>query len=524
MPNPHPNAEEAGLYVLDLLDPEAKRAFEAELDTSPDLRQHVADLSANLEALAEAVPPVQPPARIWTAISERTFPAAVRPSTTSGWAAVRAMILQWLTNGWAVAAAVAVAFVTHLLLDPPMAPPMRVTSVDPASAGVPGSTHARPTGRGSEAAVAGGGSRGAGVERNAGGRNGVSGATGAGAASVARLEQEEARLQDRVRRLSEQVALLTRVLTQQTVLPAGASRLQVFRLISTNAALENLDVLSPDPRRALAANPGGGGGVAGPGTGAGQPPVSAGSSGSTGADASAGGVADAGTGAGTGSGSGGVEASSPDVALALALAAARQMAATAAPTGDDLPNAGFGPSRTAVPQESLTAGAPPTSLVPTEEAPVASGEGAMSRESIRVIDLASEAAVFAGGTGTGMSEAGAVKDAGFLPSVDGSAFGAFSPDTGQGAVAFRVPAAVGENGVLQLWVTDAQTGLVQSLGMTPLTPSVPVPQVMVMRFSVDGAAFTTPTFMITREPLGGSATPTGPVVALPPSAAPVPAP
>ncbi len=474
MPDSLSRMEDASLYVLELLEPDAKRAFESELAASPDLQQQVADLRTNLEALALAAPPSTPPARVWHAIAERTArePQPAAEPTLTFWTLVRS----WFTNGWAVATALAAVFVVHLLLEPPV----RIAALSGESSrqsrdprGIQPDRNNRP---GSVSGAASQGRPNASAARLPTASNSV--------AADPRLASETSRLQDRVRTLSDQVALLTRVLGQQSFLPAGSSRLQVFRLVSTNGNAEILETPTNEPRR-LASNT--------PDTG--SPSVSEPPGPST-----------------------PVASSTPDVSLTLALAAARQLATLAtAPglsgfTGGDLSaenTTSFPPpttSRTPIDSSLALDGANPGA----KNAAVAPTETPAVRDPIQIVDLAQNGSSFPGATG-------AIPDSGIVSTSDGSAFGAFSPDTGQGAIAFRVPGeSVDSAGVYQLWMTDSATGSVQSLGITTSAGAGAAPQVFVLRFAVDGTAVTAPTFMITREPVGGSTTPTGPVVAQPP--------
>lgn len=58
-------------YVLGTMSARARRRFEIYLRGNPPLRRSVTRWEARLCPLAEALPPVQPPARVWNAIAKR---------------------------------------------------------------------------------------------------------------------------------------------------------------------------------------------------------------------------------------------------------------------------------------------------------------------------------------------------------------------------------------------------------------------------------------------------------------------
>jgi anti-sigma-K factor RskA len=70
----------AAEYVLGTLRGRARRRFEQLLTTLPAARVAVEDWNSRLARLAEPVPAVAPPARVWSAIDARTSPRAVAGS------------------------------------------------------------------------------------------------------------------------------------------------------------------------------------------------------------------------------------------------------------------------------------------------------------------------------------------------------------------------------------------------------------------------------------------------------------
>ncbi len=495
MPDSLPHAEDASLYVLDLLDAEARRSFESELEASPELQRHVADLQVNLEALALTTPPVLPPASVWNGIARRLASEPAVPAHAAAQAVPdRLTLWAWLrhclSSGWAMAALVALAFVGHLLWNGRgnIPPPGELAAEDvppaPRSSGGPDSRATRP-GRSTSIADA---------SRSSGTAGGGSRSPSAAAAG----SDEAARLQDRVRLLSEQVAMLTHVLAQRAVLPAGSAQLQVFRLVTSNGLSDPSEAVIADLRRT--------GQAPGPGTGlAGTNPQTS-ETGTTGT-----------SGTGT-TGTTSLASATQELPLALALAAARQFASlTPSPSTD-----GAGASSVTDHSGIATRNnvqAPPSGFTapPTADGTAIPVESSGAAHTIQVVDLTSTA-----GVGPTTPPAQPAQEPTIVSSSDATAFGAFSAETGQGAIAFRVwngpSAADAPAEVYQLWMNDPHTGLVQSVGYTAIGQNPGgAAQVVVLRFNADAGAFTNPSFMITREPAGGSSFPTGPIVAQPPA-------
>lgn len=75
----------ASEYVLGTLRGRARRRFEQLLQRLPAARAAVHAWEVRLGPLAVAVPPVMPPARVWSAIATRTAPAARPAPAWSGW-------------------------------------------------------------------------------------------------------------------------------------------------------------------------------------------------------------------------------------------------------------------------------------------------------------------------------------------------------------------------------------------------------------------------------------------------------
>ena len=491
MPDSLPHAEDASLYVLDLLDAEARRSFEAELESSPDLRRHVADLQANLDALALSTPAVLPPPSVWSGIAQRIAAepapqAAVAPTAVSAPVTIWSWIQNVLVNGWAVAAVIALAFTLHVAWDRLPAGPAPDGESDGFT--LDGTDGGMRTPSGSRAPAA---SSLATARPAPGGANPAAVRTARAGTASGPSADDAARLQDRVRMLSEQVGMLTHMLAQRAVLPAGSAQLQVFRLVASNGLPDSSEATIADLRR-------------------------------TGPSGTSPQIADAGTSGnpnptGTSSGTDNttLASASQELPFALALAAARQFASVTTPTeGGDLgvptENTGLVNRNAQTPPSTIAA--PTTDGTASITDTLTSGTGTAPGNSIQILDLAT-------GTGSGgvSMPVNTATDPTLVSGSDATAFGAYSPETGLGAIAFRAQSGTTEAEVYQLWMTDPHTGLVQSVGFSAVAANSQASQVVVLRFSTSPDVLSQPTFMITREPAGGSVVPTGPIVAQPPT-------
>ena len=66
----------AAEYVLGLLTPEERRAYEARMEVDPEFRALTAVWTEDLSRLADDIPDVAPPARVQAALMDRLFPEA----------------------------------------------------------------------------------------------------------------------------------------------------------------------------------------------------------------------------------------------------------------------------------------------------------------------------------------------------------------------------------------------------------------------------------------------------------------
>lgn len=498
MPDSVPPQEDASLYVLNLLEGPDLKAFEANLAQSADLQRQVRELQVNLEALALAAPPRVPRPQVWEAIAKETTP---EPEKDVPW---WMLFCGYLRNGWAVATLVAVAWLGYALSRPDV---NRMTLAarsrsSPADASHPETGVADPSSRRDAAPATSAQARVASPH------------PGTVAASNTAESQP---LKDRVRVLSEQVAVLTQVLAQRTVLPPGSSQLRVFRLIGTNMGQEHLDAFATEAPRLRS------------------------------------------------------ETVPTDLSFALTLAAARQLAATTPPkeststsgshsssvggSSSSDPNSSSPSDTTTVTASTETSsvteagnntglvsdpttqptigetGSEVATLDPTTTAPsfaannnpvnrnATETDSSTSQDSaIQIVDLSGDVSFTSGSFSFGNLVATPEASTGSTSksastAIESMAFGTYEMETGFGSIAFRNSVDPGESGVLQLWVTDTHSGAIQSVGFT--RPTNPV---VVMRFRTDPTLFVNPNFLVTLEPEGGSATPTGPVVVQPPPA------
>ena len=216
--------EQASLYVLNLLDTDDRRLFEAQLRCDTNLRGIVQRLQAGLETevFAETAPPASP--RIWAKILERTRMDGAQvlmfPRSFSRWAqrlsaAAACLVLGatlhswWLTTRYPVLGVAGHPGLRFSTRSVSVAPAVDVhqETVSMAVATIPKAD--RPSTNGS---VLGG---------NAGVMNSY---------SEHPLEAANAVLQGKIRALNSQLADLTQSLNQAMIIPSGVSRLYVFSL------------------------------------------------------------------------------------------------------------------------------------------------------------------------------------------------------------------------------------------------------------------------------------------------------
>jgi anti-sigma-K factor RskA len=127
----------AAEYVLGTLRGPARRRFETLLLAHPALRNAVRRWEEQLAPLADSVPPVAPPERVWAGIETRLFPAEAVAARAEAAAPVRWWNALGLWRGLsALASTAAVALLVVALQAPPVQPPIVVVLATNPGAGV----------------------------------------------------------------------------------------------------------------------------------------------------------------------------------------------------------------------------------------------------------------------------------------------------------------------------------------------------------------------------------------------------
>lgn len=509
MPDPDVLEELASLYVLGQLSPRERADFETRLAASPALRALVHELETSCECLAQAAPALRPPRRVWEQIAARTGAPALVPTAAVAsktatppaptaaspapidWAG---LLGQWFGRaGWAVAAILAILWLGQDFRSHRRGPE-GVAIADNNDRAAESAASARPLEPDGNS-----------PSRRPVSRHDLAGNSAEPAAVAQPTErapalgrEETRRLQMRVQELASQLADVNHALTQRQVLPPGAGRFQVFRLSPTNRV-----GAFPGPTESLAATDN-----STPRTGTGISST----------------------------------AESAVMEELLARALARQLA-SATPT----PNSGTPSTSTpdpASPTTSGSSGSGSTSTT-TEIASTAKGGpdasaglGASAAEgtstsgvTFDVLDLHPGSLVADNsGAPTAPSSLVANRASQAVPGPTGpsaeaislaaesqSALGFYSSDTGRGSIALVTGHALPEGLTYQVWATDAQGNNTISLGTTGSSAGA-----LLLNFNLDPGLISSPAFLITVEPTGGSTAPLGPVVVRPPATTPTP--
>lgn len=119
-------------YVVGTLRGGARRRFEALLPAHPVLRDAVHAWQSRLMPLAQSLPPVAPPARVWVSIEQHLFGELRRPKTDAPSTSVGQVVHRWwerlgLWQGLSAAASVAaIGLGVALSLPEPIQPPVVV--------------------------------------------------------------------------------------------------------------------------------------------------------------------------------------------------------------------------------------------------------------------------------------------------------------------------------------------------------------------------------------------------------------
>ncbi len=487
MPDLPPIEDQAVRYLLGELEGAERSDFEAHLASSPQLRAHLHTLESACTALALSAPARRPAPRVWKQIAQeiRAPQTAASPAPQTPPQPVPLPRPAWLPSwrelfwgtGWAAAAITAILWATGDPRQPTPTSPAPHAS-DLAST-VPHSGAIPPAPSSAAPAVS------PPTATPRGHAGSPAEASDQPTDPKAPLTQEEwTTLRQRLRELGT----LNQSLSQQLVLPPGAARFQVFRLTPSNAPVltitqgtSNLLAIAdttPDP--------------------ASQVPTDS-----------------------------ATLQSLLTHALARELAAATPSPSTSVPTSPTTPNANAPSTPTLT--ASITPSSPPSldddtfAVTPTPPATSVS-EGS----SFAVIDLpnASTTANVDGdlipptsiasrtptSTPKAPDETGASNSGTGTAPTPASALGVYSSETGMGSIALVTSEGPPPGYAYQFWVVNNQAYSTISLGTTTHAGGR-----MVVNFSLDPNLVYSPGFLVTLEPEGGSAIPTGPVVVAPPS-------
>ena len=483
--------EQATLHVLELLPSEEQRDFERRLAVDPALREFVRELQGNLEALALAETSQPAPPRVWGRIA-----AKIRADSAPAFPVwVRTWSLQFL----AAAACLVLGALAHSVWSRSSPPrdgiPILVQSQPSSALGssavpnVPGTrkNFAKvripvPTALGSNA-LTGFGDPTATVPAD------TTNADGAVADAL--------RLRGRVQMLAAQLSALNQVLEQQQQerqLPPGVSRLHVFQLVNTNhpsvrglsgPAAEPATAQLPELLAQLAAThltPANKTTLQNP---LDHPPVEPLPMGAT-----------------TFSGS------AATVASTLRPQNLPIAALTHSPTlNGNLPIT-TPPITTLTPPTDQTS-PPLAGNIPSPSLGVGADEAlsSVTPSTIHPAELEPASVVATSGSPASQYFGQSMNS----PSLgEGVAYGFVSPDSGIGTIALSNHQPLERNEVFQVWSSTVGPGaisIMQSLGTAYAEGPV-----VVLKFELQSTGTTLPSLMVTREPIGGSLTPTGPVI------------
>lgn len=472
-----PDTEEAlCLYVLDMLPEDERAAMEARLAAEPALRRSARELQETLDGCVQSVPQRLAPLRVWGRIAATISSAEAPVFATDSTQVERPGSLGWYRNrnlgwGWQALGAAA-CFAAGIGLHA-MWSSLRQDSVAARSALVAGKTDSfTPRPNGSVVASPQPGSHGAehvtASESTATGKSGTGSAntlaasatdSGHAASAAANRPQERA--------LQTQVAVLTELLNRELGTPPGTARLQVVRLVGPGESAETTatTAVHPDTLAALALtllNP--------PGTRA----FTTTTSGSTST-------------VGTQTGGNGTTASNPTAAETAATDSADTLGTS-------------GALATPVVQVKLTDAATheatARTAAPSEKSTFVAGTTPVSQTSASSPTQSS--ASVTGGLAASAQASAASGPSGVLLML---------PNEAAGTAVISNPTPLSAAEVYQFWQTDPKTGQAVNLGTARSDASTAI-----FNFSMTSGTTGVSSVFITREPTGGSATPTGPVV------------
>lgn len=479
-----PETEEAlCLYVLDMLPEDERVAMEARLAAEPALRRSARELQDTLDGCVQSVPQRPAPLRVWGRIAATISSAEAPVFATDSTQVERPGSLGWNRNqgwGWQALGAAA-CFAAGIGLHA-MWSSLRPDSAAARSALVAGKTDSfthRPDGSviaspqpGSHGAehVTASESTGTGKSVTGSANTLAASATDSGhAASAAANRSQE-------RALQTQVAVLTELLNRELGTPPGTARLQVVRLVGPGESAETTatTAIQPDTLAALALtllNP--------PGTRASTTTTS----GSTST-------------VGTTTGGNSTTASNPTAAETAATGTANFNAVGAATDSADTLGTSAALATPVVQvklTDTATHEATARTSAPSEKSAVSTGTTPLAQTS-----ASSPAQGSTSGTGSLAPASAASGPSGVLLML---------PNESAGTAVISNPTPLSAAEVYQFWQTDPKTGQAVNLGTARSDASTAI-----FNFSLTSGTTGVSSVFITREPTGGSATPTGPVV------------
>lgn len=494
-----PETEEAlCLYVLDMLPEDERVAMEARLAAEPALRRSARELQETLDGCAQSVPQRPAPLRVWGRIAATISSAEAPVFATDSTQVERPGSIGWNRNqswGWqalGAAACFAAGIGLHAMWSSFL--PNSNAARSALVAGKAESTTHRPDG--SVGALPQPGTHGAehanAAESTASGKPGAgSGNTLAASGSDSGHAASAAANRPQERALQTQVAVLTELLNRELGTPPGTARLQVVRLVGPGESAETTatTAVHPDTLAALALtllNPPGARGTTANTTVATT----------TGAPASA-------TSATTPGGNGTpASAPAPTAAESVGTGTANFNTVGAATDSADLAGSSAVLS-TPVVQVKLN---DTTTQDPNATARSAgsSEKSAVATGTIPVAQTPSTA--LAQGAIPSTSTAGTGSLVAATPSGPSGVL-LMLPNESAGTAVISNPTPLSASEVYQFWQTDPKTGQAVNLGTARSDASTAI-----FNFALTSGSTGISSVFITREPTGGSATPTGPVV------------
>ena len=473
-PLPLETAEALSLYALDLLPAEERASLEVQLAADPSLRRELRELQGTLDGLVESLPARPAPLHVWGRIAAtvrsaeapvfaKGDPTMERRGWTWGWQALGAaacLVAGMGLHAWWIQRSPSGGNGSSTLASQSPVAPTRSATVFPHSAMDSGLASARPEAveHPSERSPAA-----AGIVEPAAGTAAISGKDAVPANPA----------EPREHALQSQVAVLTELLNRELGTPPGTSRLQIVRLVGPGETAETAasTAIQPEKLAALALtliNP--------PPSQTMVPTLTK----STTATANTEGSDSSGTSASTVASSGSTPSGRSDLT--------------------DLAPVSL-PAASATPVVKVQLGAS-ESTAPATPASTARETGASIGKSTGVTPSVGTTGAIEKTAVAGLAVTPAAGSTGSTP----TGLLLMLPKESAGTAVISNPTPLAANEVYQFWQTDPATGAAINLGTAHSDAATAI-----FNFSLTQGKPASSVF-ITREPSGGSATPTGPVV------------